>query len=286
MRLAVIGCLLSTAAAAFANPVTNADPDPGDPAVIAIVNSAGDIGCTASVIAPHTGITAAHCVVGRDPTTLRVFFGNAVGGDGLYIPISDARAHPGFDPGGRDIAVFTLRVRAPVTPLVLAGPLDGSLVGTNIRAVGFGFTAGAAADAGIKREGTARISSVQPEELVAVPGPSLSCLGDSGGPALLPAGTIAGVVSRVDAMCVDHAVYTRVDIAQDVLIQPYLAETAPGAAGEGEPCFYDDHCATGLECAGDVKRVCESAGCGCASGSPGSLVILVAGFVLGRRRRH
>jgi hypothetical protein len=117
---------------------------------------------------------------------------------------------------------------------------------------------------------------VQAKELTAVPGPSLTCLGDSGGPALLPSGTIAGVVSRVDAQCVDHAVYTRADTAQDVLIQPYLADTAPGAATEGEPCFYADHCAAGLECAGETETFCEPAsGCGCKSGEP-SLVVLLA----------
>ncbi|HEY5927551.1 MAG TPA: trypsin-like serine protease [Kofleriaceae bacterium] len=278
-------------ATALAQPVTNGTAAAGDPAVIALVNASDQVICTAAVIGPHTAITAGHCVGGRDPRTLRIFIGSTLGEAGTFIAVSDARTHPQFDPGGRDIAMMTLRESAPVAPLELAGPVDASLVGTMIRVVGFGLTAGNLSDAGIKREGTARIAAVRTEELIAVPDPSLSCLGDSGGPALLPAGTIGGVVSRVDSLCVDHAVYTRIDIAQDPLIQPYLAETAPGAAGEGEPCFYAAHCTAGLECRGDAETFCESpAGCGCASTATATpaafLVVLVVlvGLAIMRRR--
>jgi secreted trypsin-like serine protease len=256
-------------ASATAQPVTNGAADSGDDAVVALVNApTKQVICTASIIGPHTAITAAHCIANRDPTTLRVFFGSSIGFGGLFLQVSDTRAHPGFDPGGRDIALLTLRQRAPVAPLVLEPALAATLVDTSIRVVGFGLTGGSVDDAGDKRAGTARIASLRPEELIAVPGPSLSCLGDSGGPALLPAGTIAGVVSRVDSQCIDHAVYTRADAAQDALIRPYLADTAPGAATEGEPCFYADHCAAGLTCAGETETFCEPAtGCGCGAGA-------------------
>ena len=182
---------------------------------------------------------------------------------------------------------------APVAPLELEpATLDGSLVDTTIRVVGFGITAQAQGDAGMKREGTAKIASVRAEELVVVPGPSLSCLGDSGGPALLPAGTIAGVVSRTDSACSDHAIYTRMDVARSILIEPYLAETAPGTAATGDACFYDGHCAEGpcVQTADDpLLYVCgdSSAGCGgCASGSgsPALLVVcVVAGLLIAGR---
>ena len=285
MRIAAAACLLASTTA-LAAPISSGDVDTSDPAVGAIITSAGNVMCTATAIGPHTVITAAHCVV-RDPTTLRVFFGNVAGEDGWLIPVSDARAHPGFDPGGRDIALMTLRASAPVTPLALEGPLNAALVGDNVRIVGFGLTGLATADEGIKRVGTARIASMQPEELIAVPDPSLPCMGDSGGPALLASGTIVGVVSRSDSTCIDHAVYTRIDAAQTALIVPYLAETALGAAQEGEPCFYDGHCAAGLDCVGDVERTCEAAaGCGCTSG--GSLpvpLVLVVALAFVRRRR-
>jgi MYXO-CTERM domain-containing protein len=38
----------------------------------------------------------------------------------------------------------------------------------------------------------------------------------------------------------------RVDVYAGAFIRPYLLETAPGAAGLGERCFYTAHCTTGL----------------------------------------
>jgi hypothetical protein len=280
-------------ATVLAQPISNGVPATGDPAVIALVATSDldQVGCTASVIGPHTAITAAHCVAGRDPRTLQVFFGSSIADGGVYIAVSDAGMHPGFDPGGRDVALITLREPAPVMPLVLEPmTLDASLVDTSFRVVGFGITGLGLGDAGLKREGTARIAAVRPEELVAVPDPSLSCLGDSGGPAILPAGTIAGVVSRGDAGCMDHAVYTRVDFAQSTFIQPYLAETAPGAASVGEACFYEEHCNGGpclqtnddpllYFCSRSCQRdsdcpatmECASDGCRYPAPSPGAL---------------
>ena len=291
---AATACVSIAGARALAEPapVTNGSADRDDRAVVALLNANGQVVCTASIIGSHTAITAAHCVAGRDARTLRVFFGSAVGGTGTSIPVSDARAHPGFDPGGRDVALLTVRLAAPtpVAPLALAGPIDASLVGTKVRIVGFGLTGQNTDDAGARREGTSRIAAVRAEELIAVPDPSLACPGDSGGPLLLADETIAGVVSRVDTLCNDHAVYTRLDVAQDVLIAPYLAATAPGTAGEGEPCFYADHCAPGLACTGDITddTFCEpAAGCGCASSPRSSALAGALGVVwLVRRRRR
>jgi MYXO-CTERM domain-containing protein len=274
-------CALTTAAAAQ---VTNGLTDPDDPAVIALVNEQDQIVCTASVIAPHTALTAAHCVVSM-PTKLRAFFGTAVADGGTFIAVTDAKAHPQFDPGGNDIALVTLEEMAPVTPLELAPPLDASFVDTSLRVVGFGLVSPSLGGSGTKRFGTARVASVSAEDFIAVPEPSLSCLGDSGGPALVD-NVIAGVVSRVDSQCVDHAVYTRIDIARDILIDPYLAATAEGAAGEGDTCFYADHCAAGLAC--NDEHICESegGGCGCRSTSPGAGALIVLAFALALRRRR
>jgi hypothetical protein len=46
-------------------------------------------------------------------------------------------------------------------------------------------------------------------------------------------------------MCTDHAVYARIDVARAALVDPYIAETAPGTAHTGDACFYDGHCAEG-----------------------------------------
>ena len=266
-------------------PVTNAVNDTSDPAVIALLNAQGQLVCTGAIIAPHTVLTAAHCL-GQKPLTLQAFFGNVLGDGGTTIAVTDARAHPQFDPGANDVALLTLAEPAPPPPLGFAPALDGSVVGASVKVVGFG-TVGSVGGDGTKRIGYAKVAGLGSGDFIATPDPSLSCLGDSGGPALLANDAIGGVVSRVDIQCVDHAVYTRVDTAQDVLIQPYLAETAEGAATEGQACFYDTQCAAGLACAGTTSRTCvRDTGCGCRTGGAQDawLALLAAAWCLRARR--
>ncbi len=249
-RALLLACTLSACASPTASApqaVTNGTADGGDPAVVALVDVAGTVGCTASVIAPHTAITAAHCVAGRDPRALRALFGSSLA-DGVFVTIADARVHPAFDATSfaHDVAMLTLRDEAPVPPLALdERALDASLVGATFTVVGFGTTTSAGGDGGEKRTGTARISEVTADELTALPDPSQPCRGDSGGPALLSADAVAAVVSRGDSACSDHAIYARIDVARGPLVDPYLADTAPGTAHTGDACFYAGHCAEG-----------------------------------------
>jgi hypothetical protein len=268
----------------IAQPVTSGSADPGDPAVIALVDDAGHVDCTAAVIEAHTAVTAAHCVVGLDPRTLRVWSG----GD-AYSQVTGARAHPMFDAPtfANDIALVSFRDPAQAAPLVLE--TTAPAVATTIRVVGWGRTSAAVDDSGELRAGSATISDVQSTDFTAMPAPSQPCRGDSGGPALMPAGTIGGVVSHGDTACSDHAVYTRVDVAND-FVTTYLADTAPGTASTGDACLYDGQC-TGGPCvlAEDDPRIsyCSAAcahdgdcpaGMDCANGecrypppSPGAL---------------
>ncbi len=218
-----------------------------DPAVVGIVDDAGVLGCSGTLIGPHTVLTAGHCVPSRGWRELRVFFGDALGGAGTYIAVSDTLVHPQLDPGSlaHDLALLTLREAGPVPPLPLdPRTLDASLVGTTVRTVGFGVTIPTTGDSGTKRSGTSSVSAVVLLELTVTPAPSLPCLGDSGGPVLLGAGPIA-VISRGDADCVANGIFERVDAARDSFILPYLAATAGGTAATGDPCFYDGHCAEG-----------------------------------------
>jgi hypothetical protein len=272
--------------------ITNGSADLGDPAVVALVDTMDQVGCTAAVIGPHTAITAAHCFLGPKPRTLRIFAGSTLA-DSVATPVSNVRLHPAFDPAtlAHDLAMVTFRDELPVTPLALEPrPIDATLVGTDVRIVGFGTTSGSGADGGSKREGTARITSVDAEELVAMANPSQPCRGDSGGPALLADDAIAAVVSRGDAACADHATYARIDVARAVLVDPYLASTAPATAHTGDACFFAGHCAEGpclvtsddpllwfcsQACARDADcpaaMVCARDGCRYPEPSPGAL---------------
>jgi len=234
--LVLAGCAAPDATVAQA--ITSGSGDPGDPAVVALVDDTGHVDCTAAVIEAHTAVTAAHCVAGLDPRTLRVWYG----GD-AYSQVTGANAHPMFDPTtfANDIAALSFRDPAQAPPLALdtAAPA----VATTIRVVGWGRTSAAVDDSGDKRAGSATISAVTAADFTALPAPSQPCRGDSGGPALTPAGTIGGVVSHGDTACTDHAVYSRVDVALD-FVNGYLAATAPGTATTGAAC-YDGQCADG-----------------------------------------
>ena len=227
--------------------ITNGSPATGDPAVAAMVDDSGTVGCTATAIGPHTAITAAHCFINRDPRKLDLMFGPSTAQPTATSPVSDVRSHPSFDAQtlAHDVAVLTFRVDSADSVALDPQPIDASLVGTAVRVVGFGVTASTAADAGTKREGIARVSDVQAEELSAMPNPSQPCRGDSGGPAFLGGAAIAAVVSRGDAACADHTVFARIDVARAVLVDPYIADTAPGTAHTGQACFYAGHCAEG-----------------------------------------
>jgi MYXO-CTERM domain-containing protein len=222
-----------------------------DPAVVAIIGPDGTVGCSGTLIAPHTVLTAGHCVPPLRRRELRVFFGDSVGGAGQFIAVSDTHVHPEHVPAtlAHDLALFTLREPGPVGALSLdPRTLDASLVGQTLRMVGFGVTAPDAGDSGTKRSGTARVTGLDPVDVTVVGAPSLPCRADSGGPALLDDGSgerIAAVVSRGDAACVVSGAFARIDVARASFIAPYLAATGPGTAATGDPCFYDGHCAEG-----------------------------------------
>ena len=280
------GCTTPVGTAAQA--ITNGSADSGDPAVIGLVDDAGNVGCTASVIAPHTAITAAHCVAGRVPLGLRALFGADVA-TGTLIPISDAQVDPAYDSTtlANDLALVTLREESPGGVIAIAP--GSSPAGTIVETVGFGTTASTATDGGTKRAGTAMVSDVQPTELTATPDPAQPCHGDSGGP-MLVSGSVVAVASRGDTGCSDHAIYARIDVALDAFVMPYIAATAAGTAATGAACLYEGECANGAclvtkddpdlyfctqPCTHDsdcpATMTCASDGCRYPEPSPGAL---------------
>lgn len=287
LAIVLAGCAAS-AETSQSQPITNGSADGGDPAVIGLVDDAGEVGCTASVIAPHTAITAAHCVAGRVPLGLRALFGTDVA-TGTLIPISDALVDPAFDSAtlANDLAMLTLREESPAGAIAMAA--GDAAIGTSVETVGFGTTSSTATDGGTKRAGTAKISAVQPTELTAMPDPAQPCHGDSGGPMLLGGSAIA-VASRGDTACSDHAIYARIDVALAGFVMPYLTATGSGTQATGSACLYDGECANGTclvtkddpdlyfcsqPCAHDsdcpAPMTCASDGCRYPEPSPGAL---------------
>lgn len=219
--------------------LTNATEDAADPGVVAIVyaEEPDRLRCTGTLIDARVVLTAAHCV----SAPLAVSFGATIG---PAAPVLATARHPEEDgTADHDLALLLLS-EAASDPVVL---IDDAAIAAPppvaVRLVGFGITAPGATDGDRKREGTSVTTSVQPFHVVLGADPSLACSGDSGGPVFV-GDAVAGVISRGDAECDAMTRAARVD-ANRAFIDAQLDEWASGSRALGDPCLFDEHCASG-----------------------------------------
>jgi len=241
-------------------PITGGTPSAED-AVVELAH--GDvITCSATVIAPHAVLTAAHCL--SDGALPEV-----VGDDATHHPAIARFVHPGFDKTtlDHDLAIVIVDPPLAIAPLAYATVL-GAAVGDTFEVIGFGWTIDGDTSPPARRTGTSMLAAIEPLQLRSTPAPSQICEGDSGGPALY-AGQIIGVASSGDPMCVQYARHTRVDVHAD-FIAAIVAQTAAGGARPGDRCWYAENCATGACTAAldDPRLAFCTTSCdgGCASG--------------------
>lgn len=226
--------------ASVAQAITNGEDDNGDSAIVALM-AHGKVFCTGVLISPTVVATAAHCVVPSAPD--QVYFGaNPQAKKGTFIDVSDTHAHPDFDEDTleNDIALVGLAAKGPATPLnVVTKALDESSVGRSIRLVGFGAASpGATADLR-KRTGVTTIASFTNDDFRFHPSPSGTCVGDSGGPALVTVGdheAVIGLTSSGDADCKTYGRDIRIDRYLPFLQGYAKAYSIPAGPGENAGC--------------------------------------------------
>lgn len=235
----------------IARPIVGGAVDEGDPAVVMLVSYAPDHSvfetCTASVVAKDVLLTAAHCI---DPATHPSYgYGVFPGADASayptantlipkLLPVKETHAHPDYDPSPpfvADIGVVILEAPLDVAPLpIQRDPIGADIVGKAARIVGYGqikykeYNAKRhQAETSVQALGDADTVTVGDED-------HRSCVGDSGGPALVAMDgveRIVGVDSYTDlAGCLQPAHYRRPDV-YTAFLDTYVPPAAPGGAG-------------------------------------------------------
>jgi len=267
-----------------------------DDAVVWLVSYPPDrsvlLSCTATVIAPDVLLTAAHCVdAANHPGYL---FGAFLGADASafpflvdlephLLPVRSVHAHPDYlttAPYHADIAIAILEDDVTISPIPLRrAPVTAAMVGTEARIVGYGqATVGVASST--RRQAVTVLAGIDTGDTIRVGDPAhRTCLGDSGGPALLDDGDgeqLIGVDSYADnGNCDMAAHFRRVDQYLD-FIDTYTGGEQPDAdAGVPDPDAGDD----------DPGAMDDGGGCAAGGGGGGGLIVVLAALGLARRRR-
>ncbi len=184
-----------------------------------------ELNCTATVIAPQTAITAAHCVYARDVTGLSMAFGpsvykpeRVVRVTGVALPDEEGFRYDDLTLAD-DIALLYLdEKQTEFLALYVDRPsLDAWRDDQRpVDYIGYGYTRAGRhkTSPGIKRRVAIPISELRPRSLLYKSTTKHTCSGDSGGPGFVIDGNdlfLLGITSSGDGRCEEYGESSRLD---------------------------------------------------------------------------
>ncbi len=199
--------------------------------------------CSGTLVAPRAVLSAAHCFVPMRPgLAYEVFAGDGRGLGEEGVTVSSVVPHPGFDELSRKNDLSVLWLERPidgVAPEALpTGETPIPEAGERVDLVGFGATTPGVVPDGAKRIGVGRIGSADDGVVSVDPDPSVSCVGDSGGPLFTTGDTraLVGVASSGDPGCREDSIYALIAPALESFVEPTLEAGPPSEPVVADPC--------------------------------------------------
>jgi secreted trypsin-like serine protease len=242
MRLALVllaACTTAPTLGTSAAEIRGGTTDDGDPAVVALSVLGVYSYCTATLIAPHTLLTAGHCNIDGAEAE----FGTNADSPTQSIDVSNVVVHPMYGGEGKpyDFALMKLASDPTgITPVILSGIALGSAnIGQPIRHVGFGVTDDTTGDGGgTRRTVTYPLDTIDAILIYSGAPNEQTCTGDSGGPGFMTLDGATevevGVVSDGPNCDLSEDGWDdRVDVVQDWITTTVSGWDAPPTCDDG-----------------------------------------------------